>query len=94
MNLFLLIPAIILLVFGITRGVRRDWRWSCVCLVLGAILFVIHHRQLVASAKIRAREWRITHPESVVQRPQTKTINISNQALEAIGDSGSPQPQR
>ncbi|MFA5203860.1 MAG: hypothetical protein WC708_05580 [Lentisphaeria bacterium] len=56
MNLWLLIPSIILLVLGITRGVRRDWRLSIVCLLLGGILFVIHHRQFVAGAKTRAQE--------------------------------------
>jgi membrane protein implicated in regulation of membrane protease activity len=59
MNLFLLIPAIVLLVLGITRGVCRDWKWSILCLALGATLFVVHHRRLVASAKERAREYRI-----------------------------------
>jgi len=70
MNLFLLIPAIVLLVLGVTRGAPRDWKRSILCLVLGATLFAIHHRRMVASAKVRAREWGLTHPEMISDSTQ------------------------
>jgi len=92
MNLFLLIPAIVLLVLGITRGVRRDWKWSILCLALGATLFVVHHRRLVASAKTRAREYRIEKDKVELKRNQSEEGNTSNNGLEFIG-TNAPKTQ-
>ena len=94
MNLFLMIPALILLILGITRAVRLDWKRSVLCLIIAGGLFILNNRQMVSAAKARARAYSTQKKPEDIQNQRNKTgmeQTTSNQQIQAIGASA-PQP--
>ena len=88
MNLFLILPALILLILGITRAVRLDWKRSVLCLLIAVGLFILNNRQMVSVAKARARAY------STQRQQEGMKQTASNQASHAIGAEAAPQHER
>jgi hypothetical protein len=88
MNLFLLLPALILLVLAVTRAARLDWKRSIICLLIAGALFYTNHRQMVSMAKARAKAYsaRKRQEQSLQEREQNEEGHkTSNNQIQNIG---------
>jgi len=81
MLILMVVASFTLLVLGITRAACRDWRRCGICLIAGAILFImfVHHaRQFHSDVKKRAKEYAQKHPKISEQKDGTETRRLSN----------------
>ena len=73
MNLFVMIPALIMLILGITRAVRLDWKRSVLCLIIAGVLIMLNNRQMVSVANVRTKAQSTQKQQEDIRNQRIKT---------------------
>jgi hypothetical protein len=94
MNLFLIVPASLLLVLAVTRAIAGDWKRSGFCAIVALALLAIHHVQFghPINAKRKAKEVREMR-DHMHQQEGTSNTQMHTIECRASASLGKPKGQ-